>query len=148
MMLNENVELIRVAYEAYARGDVATILQLVDPNLEWTYLDPSFEDPDPQVCHGREQLKLALERQAEQSLRSELQEVLGNGERVMVVVRNPGVDAYRARKADDLNFDVFTMREGRIVALHGCHDREEALAIAGIEEGSAGLGSNSHGRSK
>jgi ketosteroid isomerase-like protein len=54
-MLNENVELIRVAYEAYARGDVATILQLVDPDLEWTYLDPSFEDPDPQVCHGREQ---------------------------------------------------------------------------------------------
>jgi ketosteroid isomerase-like protein len=147
-MLNENVELIRVAYEAYARGDVATILQLVDPNLEWTYLDPSFEDPDPQVCHGREQLKLALERQAEQGLRSELQEVLGNGERVMVVVRTPGVDAYRARKADDLNFDVFTMREGRIVALHACRDREEALAVAGIEEGSTSLGSNSHGRSK
>ena len=147
-MLNENVELIRVAYEAYARGDFDSILQLVDPDLEWTFLDPSFEDPDPQVCHGREQLQLALERQAEQGLRSELQEVLGNGERVMVVVRTPGVDAYRARKADDLNFDVFTMREGRVVALHACRDREEALAIAGIEEGSAGLGSNSHGRSR
>jgi ketosteroid isomerase-like protein len=132
-MLNENVELIRVAY---ARGDVDSILQLVDPDLEWTYLDPSFEDPDQQVCHGREQLQLALERQAEQGLRSELQEVLGNGERVMVVVRTAGVDAYRARKADDLNFDVFTMREGRIVTLHGCRDREEALAVAGIEEGS------------
>jgi ketosteroid isomerase-like protein len=58
-MLNENVELIRVAY---ARGDVDSILQLVDPDLEWTYLDPSFEDPDQQVCHGREQLQLALER--------------------------------------------------------------------------------------
>jgi hypothetical protein len=54
----------------------------------------------------------------------------------MVVVRTAGVDAYRARKADDLNFDVFTMREGRIVTLHGCRDREEALAVAGIEEGS------------
>jgi ketosteroid isomerase-like protein len=34
-MSNENVDLIRKAYEAYARGDVATMLQFVGPDLEW-----------------------------------------------------------------------------------------------------------------
>ena len=36
-MWNENVELIRRAYDAYSRGDVATMLQFVDPDLEWTW---------------------------------------------------------------------------------------------------------------
>jgi len=60
-MSNGNVDLIRRAYEAYSRGDVAAMLQFVDADLEWTYLDPSLEDPEPQVCHGRHELETALE---------------------------------------------------------------------------------------
>jgi ketosteroid isomerase-like protein len=131
-MANENVDLIRTAYEAYARGDVATMLELVDPDLEWTYLDPSMEDPDPQVCHGRRELEVALARRAKSGLTSELEEVVGTGDRVMVIVRTPGIDAYRVRAANDRNFDVVTLRAGRIVALRACHDREDALRVAGI----------------
>jgi ketosteroid isomerase-like protein len=133
-MSNENVELIRGAYQAYARGDVATMLGFVDPDLEWTYLDPTLEDPEPAVCHGRQELEAALERRAEFGLRAELEEVLAHGDRVVVVARTPGVDAHRVRPADDRNFTVFTVREGRIVALRDCSDREQALAMAGIEE--------------
>jgi ketosteroid isomerase-like protein len=125
---SENVDLIRTAYRAYARGDVATMLQFVDPNLEWTYLDPGLEDPKPQVCHGRHELQAALERRAKLGLRAELEEVFGEGDRVMVVSRTPGVDAYRVKPADDRNFTVFTVSEGRIVALRDCRDRAEALA--------------------
>ena len=131
-MSNENVELIRRAYEAYSRGDVATMLQFVDADLEWTYLDPSLEDPDPQVCHGRHELETALERQAERGLKAELEEIAARGDRVMVVVRTLGVDAYRMLKADDRNYAVFTVREGRIVALRDCRDRGEAMAAAAI----------------
>src|SRR6266536_1279206 len=105
-MSTENEDLIRTAYEAYARGDIATMLGFVDPDLEWSYLDPSIEDPDPQICHGRHELEDALARRAERGLRTELEEVIGNGDRVMVVVRTPGLDAHRARQADDRNFDV------------------------------------------
>jgi ketosteroid isomerase-like protein len=127
-MVNENVELIRNAYEAYAKGDLEAMLGLVDPDLEWTYLDPSLEDPQPEVCHGRHELESALERRAERGLTTELEEVVGNGDRVMVVARTPGVDAYRARPADDRNFSVLTVRDGRIVALRDYRDRDEALA--------------------
>ncbi|HYV02610.1 MAG TPA: nuclear transport factor 2 family protein, partial [Actinomycetota bacterium] len=94
-MSNENEDLIRWVYEAYSRGDVATMLQFVDPDLEWTYLDPSLEDPEPQVCHGRHELQSALQRQAERGLRAQLEEAVEHGDRVMVEVRTPGVDAYR-----------------------------------------------------
>jgi ketosteroid isomerase-like protein len=55
-----------------------------------------------------------LERQAERGLKAELEEVVARGDRVMVVVRTPGVDMFRARKADDRNNAVLTVREGRI----------------------------------
>jgi ketosteroid isomerase-like protein len=132
-MSKENVELIRTAYQAYARGDATKMLEFVDPDLEWTYLDPSLEDPEPQVCHGRHELEIALARRAERGLRAELEEVLARGDRVMVVVKTPGLDAYRVKQADDRNFTVFTVRSGRIVALRDCRDRQEALAVAGIE---------------
>jgi len=132
-MSNENVELLRKAYEVYSRGDIAAMLQFVDPDVEWTYLDPSLEDPYPQVCHGRHELETALERQAERGLKAELEEVAARGDRVMVVVRTPGIDMYRMRKADDRNYAVFTVREGRIVALRDCRDRAEAMAAVAIE---------------
>ena len=33
-MTNENVDLVRRAYQAYADGDLAAMLELVDPDLE------------------------------------------------------------------------------------------------------------------
>ena len=75
-MSNENVEVIRAAYASYARGDLDSVLELVDPDLEWTYLDPGVENPAPQVCHGRQEFKQVLERQAHLGLRSEMEEVL------------------------------------------------------------------------
>ena len=123
-------DLIRKAYEAYSRGDLATMLNTVDPDLEWTFLDPSLEDPEPQVCHGRSELEKALQRQARQGLQAELEEVSARGDRVMVVVRIPGVDEFRVRKANDRNYAVFTVREGKITALRDCRNREEALAAA------------------
>src|SRR5215212_3390334 len=89
-MSDDNAELIRRAYRAYANGELTRMLALVDPELEWTYLDPSLEHPQPQVCHGRHELASVLQRQAERGLRAQLEEVVGHGDQVMVVVRTRG----------------------------------------------------------
>jgi ketosteroid isomerase-like protein len=133
-MPDPTVALIRQAYAAYARGDTAAMLDLVDPNLEWTYLDPSAADPRPQVCHGRGELAAALAQQAERGLRAQLEEVIGHGNKVVVTVRTPSADAYRVRQSDDCDYALFTVRDWRIVALRDCRDRDEALSLAGIEE--------------
>jgi hypothetical protein len=51
------------------------MLQFVDPDLEWTYLDPADEDPQPQVCHGRHELETALNDLLNSGLRSYIEEV-------------------------------------------------------------------------
>jgi ketosteroid isomerase-like protein len=131
-MSKENAELIRRAYQAYARGDLEAMLDFVDPDLEWTYLDPALEDPIPQVCHGRQELAQALWHRAEHGLWAELQEVASSGELVMVGVRTPGVNTDHGRPGGDQAYSVFTVRGGRIVALRDCRDRQEALQVAGI----------------
>jgi ketosteroid isomerase-like protein len=133
-MSSENETLIRAAYEAYSCGDSTAMLQMVDAELEWIYLDPSLADPLPQVCRGRGELEAALQDQTERGLASRLEEVIANGDRVVVGVRTPGIDASRMRQAQDRNYDVFTVRDGRVVAMRADRDRDEALlTMGGIE---------------
>jgi hypothetical protein len=51
----------------------------------------------------------------------------------MVGVRTPGIDTQFSRGGDDRVYSVFTVREGRVVALRDCGDRHEALQLAGIQ---------------
>ena len=44
-MSEQNESLVRGAYEAYSRGEITKLLDIIDPGLEWTYLDPSLADP-------------------------------------------------------------------------------------------------------
>ena len=131
-MSNANVELIRSAYEAYARGDLETMLGFIDPDFEWTYLDPSLPQPEPQVCRGRHEVENVLGVWAEQGLQAELEEVAGRGERVMVGVRTPGSGAFYGRPGQDRAYTVLTVRDGRIVAMRDCRDRQDALLTAGL----------------
>ena len=132
-MSNNNAEVIRRACQAYANGDLAAMLELVDPDLEWTYLDPALEHPTPQVCHGRQELEQVLRHWAEHGIGAELDEVASGGELVMVGVRTPGVGDDHGRLGDDRAYSVFMVRDGRIVALRDCRDREEARRLAGIQ---------------
>jgi ketosteroid isomerase-like protein len=131
-MCNQNEWIVREAFLAYDQGDVAKMMELVDQDVEWTYLDPSLSEPQPQVCRGRGELEKALRRQAERGLHSELEEVVAAGDQVLVVMHTPGVDGYRNRQADDRTYDVLTVRDGMITGLHACRDRSEARAVAGI----------------
>ena len=101
-MIDRIEALVREAYEAYGRGDVAG-MEFVDPELEWTYLDPAYENPEPATCHGRDQLQWALERQAGQGLGSQTEEIVARGGKVMVVIRTVGIDRLRVRQAGDRN---------------------------------------------
>jgi ketosteroid isomerase-like protein len=110
------------------------MLNLIDPDVEWTYFDPGVAEPRPRVCRGRGELEAALAQQAQRGLHAHLEEVLGHGDKVVVAVRTPGADAYRARQSDDRDYAMFTVRDGRIVALRDCRDRADALTLVEIEE--------------
>jgi ketosteroid isomerase-like protein len=125
----EAEQVARQAYAGFAAGDVNAVLHLVDENLEWTFLDPSVPDPQPAVCRGRDQLAHWMGRGSGWMLRAELEEVVANRDRVLIVTRSPGIDAIRARKTGDLNFHVLTVCDGKIVALRACRSRDQALEV-------------------
>ena len=131
-MTGRNEALVREASEAYGRGAVARVLEFVDPDLEWTYLDPAFEGPEPETCHGRDQLRWALERRAGQGLVSQIEEIVAGGDKVMVVIHTPGIDRARARQAGDRNYLVLTVSQERIVRMRACRNRDEARKLTGI----------------
>ena len=131
-MCNENEWIVREAFLAYDRGDIARTMDFVDPDLEWTYPAPGPEDPQPKVHHGRDELEKAIYQLAQRGLRPELEEVVAAGDQVILVMRTPGLGQYLSGHADDRTYDVLTVRDGRIVELHACRDHGEARLLAGI----------------
>jgi ketosteroid isomerase-like protein len=131
-MCNQNEWIVREAFRAYDRGDVARMMDFVDPEVDWTYRDPGLGDSEPRVCHGRGELETALRHQAGRGPRAQLEEVVAAGDRVMLVMRTPGIGEYRQRQADGRTYDIVTVRDGLIVGLHACRDRSEARSLAGI----------------
>ncbi len=70
--------------------------------------------------------------QAGQNLRPELEQVIANGEKVILVMRTPGISQHRRWRDDDRTYDVVTVRDELIVGLRACCDRSEARSLAGI----------------
>ncbi|MBV9793153.1 MAG: nuclear transport factor 2 family protein [Actinobacteria bacterium] len=124
--------LVRTAFDAYTRGDLEGLLEHVDPDLTWTFLDPSSPDPEPAVCHGRAQLRKALQRQTLQGLTPSIEEIAARGERVLLVLHIPGLDQHRARPAADRTYFVLTVAGDQITALRACRERAEAQSAAGL----------------
>jgi ketosteroid isomerase-like protein len=131
-MCNQNEWIVREAFLAYDRGDVGRMMDFVDPDLEWTHLDPCQENPQSPVCDGRSELESALKRQAALGLHAELEEVVAAGDQVILVMRTPGADENQHRHSDNRTYDVATVRDGLIVGLRACRDRSEARTVAGI----------------
>ena len=132
-MSAENEALVRKAVQAFYQGETARLLELVHPDLEWTYLNPADPDPQPQVCHGRHQIAWALDHQAPQAAATEVEEIVSSpGGQVMVVARTPGVDEQRAWRNGDRNVLVLTVRDGQIVAMRAFRDRDQARQFAGL----------------
>lgn len=131
-MCNQSEWIVREAFLAYDRGDVARMMDFVDPDVDWTYLDSGPEGPRPRTCHGRGELAKALRRRADLGLRAELEEVIAAGDRVMLVMRTLGIEDYGKRQSDRRTYDIATVRDGLIIGLHACRDRREARSLAGI----------------
>jgi ketosteroid isomerase-like protein len=138
-MCNQNEWIVREAFLAYDRGDVTRMMDFVDPDVDWTYLDPGPDGPRPRTCHGRGELEEALRRQADRGLRAELEQVIAAGDRVMLVMRAPVIENGHRQadeptydQADERTYDIATVRDGLIIGLHACRDRGEARSLAGI----------------
>jgi uncharacterized protein len=102
----KNIELVKRGYEAFAAGDVETVMSLFDDNIEWVQPGDSAISG---TYHGKAELGEHLSRLAEKSLRVKLNRLLADGDTVVALTEvtvgdETGQDA-----------DVFTLRDGKTV---------------------------------
>jgi ketosteroid isomerase-like protein len=119
-----NIERARRGYEAALSGDLEALREFLDPDVKWHGGDPSA----PGACHNREQA-LAFMRQARSRRRvGELVDVVGAGDKVVVIMRAPSEDGEPAA----LSANLTTFRDGKAIEMVHYPNPVDALAAAGV----------------
>ncbi len=130
-MSRENVEIVRRGYEALRAGNLSGVLDLLHPSAE---IRSARESPDGGVSIGHAGLLSNFSR-AEESfdeLHYEPEELLDAGDRVVVFVRMRARGRTSGLVVDDRLAHVWTLRDGKGIALDIHRDRLEALDAAGL----------------
>jgi len=126
------IALLRDAYAAFNRGDMAAAVQALDPNIEWTE-PPEF--PGGHTYHGKSEVEgyLTQSRAGWAEGASDPVRFIVAGDRVVVFVHAH----FRLRDSiawTDVNLaDVYTFRHSTPVAMRAFADRDAALRWVGAE---------------
>lgn len=112
MSEQENKELVQRGYEAFAAGDIETLMDLFDDDIEW--VQPG-ESAVSGTYHGKTELMEYLGRLAKKPITIRIDRMIAEGDTVAVLTEI-NVDGQTGRDAD-----VFTIRNGKTVAvrIHG-----------------------------
>jgi ketosteroid isomerase-like protein len=119
-----NVELARRGFEAVLRGAVDLVGELLDRDVKWHGGDPSA----PGACRNRRQALAFIRRARERLDDVQIVDVVGAGDKVVVVMGVPAPDGEQAWTAANLT----TFRDGKVVEIVHFPDPGEALAAAGV----------------
>src|SRR6185295_14082802 len=122
-MSQENVEVVRAAYEAFGRGGL-------DRFMEYFTDDVDYRADDTGPIHGKDALRAFYQDWIDtfDSFRMELVELVDAGEDTVVAVeRFAGRAKLSGVETDQIAGDVFTVRNGKIARGREYLTPEEAL---------------------
>ena len=127
----EDVEVVRRAYEAYSKGDLAAAASAYSEDTEW---DVSRFRPDEDVHSGLEELANALGswRDTWTDHSFSLERIIDAGERVVAVIRESGRGKSSGAPVTVRYGQVITVRDGKIVETVVYSDPEDAFEAAGL----------------
>jgi ketosteroid isomerase-like protein len=128
-MSQEDIETLRLGYEAASRRDWDRSLRSMHPDIEWVSQRLG-------TYHGHTEVRRFLEETAQpfKEVIYEPEEFFERGDQVVVYVhfraRPPGTQAVVENRIGH----VWTMRDGKAVRCQTFPRREEALEAAGLRE--------------
>jgi ketosteroid isomerase-like protein len=134
----ESIEVVLRGYRAFLAGDLDTIGDLLDPEIEWVGLEDS---PWPGIEHG-DVLQVLAER-LEEGYRIELERCIGVGDQVVVSARFAGVepDPQDERPLQSRRYytvgrysAVVTIKDGRVARVDDYPHLSAALEAVGLED--------------
>jgi ketosteroid isomerase-like protein len=118
-----NVELARRAFEGVLRGDLDLVRELLDRDVKWHGGDPDA----PGACRSRRQALAFIERARARVGDVEVLNVVGAGDKVVVIMGARAPDGAPAWTAANVS----TFRDGKVVEIVHYPDPQDALAAVG-----------------
>ena len=132
-MSQENVEVVRRFYDAWARDEFPGPVELMDPEIE--YVNPAGA-VEPGTRRGRAAFSRAVEKLFEgwETWQAKPEQFTAAGDQVAVVL------SYRARgrgsglEVEGRESALWTLRDGRVSRYAWFHEPGDALEAAGLSE--------------
>jgi ketosteroid isomerase-like protein len=135
-MSQENVEIVRLLFDAVNRGDRATFTRLLAPAVEWHTVAGPLLGVD--TIRGREAMDKFIWQDIPESIegyRGRPEEFADLGEdRVLVVAAYGGRGRSSGAEVDLRVASVYQLRDGMVATVHDYASRDEALEAAGLSE--------------
>ncbi|HEX2359642.1 MAG TPA: nuclear transport factor 2 family protein [Solirubrobacterales bacterium] len=135
-MSEENVEVVRRAWDAWTRGDFEALFGTFDPAVEWT--TTNFVGwPEDDVYSGQGGVRRFFEewRDSWERYEAGTDEILdAGGDRVLVLAWQRGVGRGSHVPVEMEFAQLCTLRRGLIRRMDAYSDRQAALEAAGLRE--------------
>jgi len=134
-MSEENVEVLRRGYEAFARGDLDYVLDQLDPDVDWhPAIAPIL---GVETVRGREAVRRFFTRDlfvGFDRFRAEPLSFEDRGDFVLVMVRYIGRGESSGIEMDQRFATLYELRDGKAVTMRDYSTRRQALEAAGLSE--------------
>ena len=137
-MTDGNLDIIQRGYDAFGRGDINGLLELLDDQVQWVTPGPP-ELATSGKRTGRQEVAGFFEavNQLFDIRRFEPREFITHGDRV-VVLGSETAAARSTGKVIDLDWvHVFTLRSGKVVALQEFYDTAAVIAALSAAQAAA-----------
>jgi ketosteroid isomerase-like protein len=136
-MTNENVDLVRRAYQAYSEGDLASAGSAYSDDTVW---DVTRFRPDEGVHSGLDELTkyLGSWRATWTEHSFSLERAVDAGDHVVAVIQESGRGKSSGAPVTIRYGQVITVRDGKITETVVYRDPEDAFEAAGLTDSEAG----------
>ncbi len=133
-MSQENIEIVKRVIQVINERDLDGLLAVCDPEVEFHTLTQWAGEPSALRGHeGAEYMLAFLDRDFDE-MRTEPQEFIDAGERVVVPIKLSAIGQQSRVPVRMSEALVFTVSDGRLVRVQVCGTREKALEVAGLSE--------------
>jgi uncharacterized protein len=134
-MSQENVELVRRGFEAFAQGGPDAMGDFWADDIDYRAVEGALDDPGP--MHGKEAVRAYMQDWLDMfdDVKMEPVELIDAGEdQVIAVLRNSGRAKLSGVETDLTFAALYTFRDGKVARGREYWTREEAFEAAGLSE--------------
>ena len=134
-MSQENVEVVTIAYEAFATGGLDRFMEHFARDVDYRAFEGAPDDRGP--MHGKAAVRAWLQDWIDMfdEFRMELVELVDAGDDTLVIAERYGGRAKLSGvDTDSIVWTVLTMRDGMIAGGREYPSREQALEAVGLSE--------------